>query len=418
MATETKTLKGLKIFEAGVYPQGNFTEEDVALIAKNYNPSIHEAPNYVDHPDEKGNRPFNGLAFGWIERVYAKGKELFADIKQVPQQFMDWVESGQVKKRSVEIYPDFQGKGPYLRALAWPMIPQVKGMPDPAKGVNFAGQQDEVYVIDFEEATYQPGDLQQAVEVSELTQKMRDALFKFSDMAHGIITNSDTLSGKRASIQKLIDELKQLDIFKESSNMSEPDKNKPVEQPKTFSEADVQTIVNKAVADATSKLTETLTSKFGELKNGIELELQKKQIETDVRSFCDQMVTAKKLSPGERATEEATLVSLKFSELGQKPVEGQKPVSEQRMDAIRNRSEATYLFSEIDKGTAQTDRTAKAREIASQAVATFNEHNMSRHTDLGAFKAQMFRDQGLSEIEIASLPDDVFSKAERAQAGF
>ncbi len=128
--TDTVELKDIPVFTTGEYPQGTFNLDDLQALADSYDPAFHEAPSYLAHEDETQKRPGGNLAFGWIKKLYVRGQTLFADFADVPRLFADLVLAGRIKKRSVEIYPDLNGKGPYLRAVAWPMIPQVKALAD------------------------------------------------------------------------------------------------------------------------------------------------------------------------------------------------------------------------------------------------------------------------------------------------
>ncbi len=127
---DTVELKNIPIFEAGSYPQGDFDVEALQSLADNYDPAFHEAPNYLAHDDPAESRPAGNLAFGWIKKLYVRGQTLFADLTNVPRQFAELLLAGRIKKRSIELYRDLAGKGAYLRALAWPMIPQVKALAD------------------------------------------------------------------------------------------------------------------------------------------------------------------------------------------------------------------------------------------------------------------------------------------------
>ncbi len=120
-------LKAVPIFRAGSYPQGQFDETFVQGLADRYDPAFHEAPNVLAHTE--GEQP-SSLAFGWVRRLFVKGQTLFADFVNVPRAFAELVLAGRIKKRSVEIYDDLAGRGPYLRAVAWPPVPQVKGLAD------------------------------------------------------------------------------------------------------------------------------------------------------------------------------------------------------------------------------------------------------------------------------------------------
>lgn len=128
--TDTVVLHGVPIFRAGDYPQGRYDTDTLEHIAASYDPAVHEAPNYLSHPDGHGTRDGRGLAFGWISRLWVHGDQLFADMADVPRAFAELLLAGRIKKRSVELYGDLDGRGPYLRAVAWPAIPQVKALAD------------------------------------------------------------------------------------------------------------------------------------------------------------------------------------------------------------------------------------------------------------------------------------------------
>jgi hypothetical protein len=46
-------MKFFEVFKAGKYPQGDFSEDDVETLAKNYEPEFCEAPITLDH-EQKG----------------------------------------------------------------------------------------------------------------------------------------------------------------------------------------------------------------------------------------------------------------------------------------------------------------------------------------------------------------------------
>ena len=107
-----------------------WTEADLDALVASYDPALHEAPNVIGHAQERAS---NDPAYGWVESLFKRDGYLWARLKQVPQEFKEWVEQGFWKKRSVEIYTNFQGSGQkYLRALAWlgAQPPAVMGMPD------------------------------------------------------------------------------------------------------------------------------------------------------------------------------------------------------------------------------------------------------------------------------------------------
>lgn len=134
-ATDVVELKAVAVFRCGVYPQGEFDQRFIEAVAENYDPTFHEAPNILVHSDEASGETSKDemaspLAFGWVKRLFVKGQTLFADFASVPRRFAELVLAGRVKKRSVELYADLSGRGPYLRAVAWPLVPEVKSLAD------------------------------------------------------------------------------------------------------------------------------------------------------------------------------------------------------------------------------------------------------------------------------------------------
>ena len=120
-------VTNLPIFRAGDYgDKGKYSADDLTAIARDYEPSYHEAPVTTDHRQE-------GPAYGWVKHLRAVGETLHADV-DVADEFAAEVRRGAFKKRSVELYRQFEKTGrPYLRALTFlgACPPHVKGMADP-----------------------------------------------------------------------------------------------------------------------------------------------------------------------------------------------------------------------------------------------------------------------------------------------
>ena len=118
--------KWFAIFKTGKHTDssGNtkdWTEADLDKIIENYDINKHEAPIVIGHP--KNNSP----AFGWVEKLKRDGDILYALPKQLANEFVEMVNKGLFKKRSISLYPDgtlrhvgFLGAQP----------PAVKGLPD------------------------------------------------------------------------------------------------------------------------------------------------------------------------------------------------------------------------------------------------------------------------------------------------
>jgi len=114
----------VEIWEAGEYPQGTFTEKDIDQIVANFDAGYHEPPVTLDHI--KG-----GPAYGWVEKIWRNGSKLMAKFKQVSNELKTWVKEGKYKKKSIELWDDFEGTGKLvLKAVTWlgATPPQVKGL--------------------------------------------------------------------------------------------------------------------------------------------------------------------------------------------------------------------------------------------------------------------------------------------------
>jgi hypothetical protein len=124
----------------------NFTFADLQKMADNYDPAFHEAAGNIDHD-------VSGPAFGHVKSVrftpeYATdGKEIIGGsfvanvIDDIPDDFYAELKAKRWTGRSVEvdpvIYPNLQGRGPYLKGFAWlgAKAPAVKGL----KPISLAG---------------------------------------------------------------------------------------------------------------------------------------------------------------------------------------------------------------------------------------------------------------------------------------
>jgi len=198
-----------------------WTVADIDEVISTYNPAVHEAPSVIGHDEQRRSKD---PAYGWVERLYRQGDVLWAHLKQVPAEFKAWAEAGRWKKRSAEIYTDFQGTGrKYLRAIAWlgAQPPAVKGLPD----VAFAEDGGPFDMVEFAEG--REGKLRQAWEALKdlfedaagpIEQQIgrEDALMMFDrirqiagDELYHLVYSSDEMDPeeKRGTIRTLFDEL-------------------------------------------------------------------------------------------------------------------------------------------------------------------------------------------------------------------
>lgn len=122
----------------------DFSEADLAAMARAYDPTLHEAPICVGHP--RDNLP----AYGWLSRFTASKGNLYAEPREVDPEFAELVRAGRFKKVSLALYAPDSPRNPkpgvyYPRHLA--MLgaepPAVKGL----KPVEFADAADERLVF-------------------------------------------------------------------------------------------------------------------------------------------------------------------------------------------------------------------------------------------------------------------------------
>ncbi len=94
-------------------------------VVSNYDSAYHEAKFIPGHAD--------GTAAGKFKSLRTDGTYLYGNLTQVPiERAADFTEFGPHNKRSMEIYPNLDGKGAYLRNAAYLSgePPAIKGMPD------------------------------------------------------------------------------------------------------------------------------------------------------------------------------------------------------------------------------------------------------------------------------------------------
>jgi hypothetical protein len=126
VSTEELENIDVEIFKVGRYPQGEVTEADLEEMAAAYDPAVHEAPVTLDHAR-------CGPALGWVAGLKRVGDRLVATLRGVSERLRELVRSGAYRKRSAEIYLDFNGGGrKYLRAVTFlgAGVPEVKGLAD------------------------------------------------------------------------------------------------------------------------------------------------------------------------------------------------------------------------------------------------------------------------------------------------
>lgn len=197
-------MKWFAIFKAGKHTDsaGNekeWTEADLDKIVESYDPSKHEAPIVIGHP--KSNAP----AFGWVEKLKRVGDTLYALPKQLANEFVEMVNKGLFKKRSISLYPDgtlrhvgFLGAQP----------PAVKGLPDVSfnendKSINYESEQGE----DFTER-------ESIEELQSKINQLQEQLWKYRELDSKIKNYEDTAK----QLETIMNEKKSLESKLEEMN--------------------------------------------------------------------------------------------------------------------------------------------------------------------------------------------------------
>lgn len=144
-------MKKIPAFRAGTHTDMNgkqltFNREHLIATANAYNPSSHEAPIVIGHPQT------DTPAYGWIERFEVVGDELIAFPVQVEPVFGEMVDAGRFKKISMSFYepnnPANPKKGvwyPKHVGFLGAMPPAIKGL----KPIEFSENDGAIFTAEF-----------------------------------------------------------------------------------------------------------------------------------------------------------------------------------------------------------------------------------------------------------------------------
>jgi hypothetical protein len=135
------------VLRPGVFNAGNgvtvaLGEAELRRIADNFDPAYLLPTLNIDHDA-------SGPALGRVTGLRFDGEYLRADIRVSDAGLAERIENGEFPSRSAEIYPNLDGRGPALRAVALlgALPPAVKGLPpmrrdtepDPAREARTCG---------------------------------------------------------------------------------------------------------------------------------------------------------------------------------------------------------------------------------------------------------------------------------------
>ncbi|KAE9641961.1 phage protease [Pseudomonas sp. PB106] len=127
-------MNPLHIFKPGLHTAScgttlNFTDSDLTATVAAYNPSLHEAPLVIGHPQH------DAPAAGWVKTLAATPEGLIATPQQIDPTFAESIANGSYKKVSASFYHPTAPNNPvpgvyYLRHVGFlgAQPPAVKGL--------------------------------------------------------------------------------------------------------------------------------------------------------------------------------------------------------------------------------------------------------------------------------------------------
>jgi len=131
-------LLGRHIFKTGTWNGIKFTEKDLDDIVNNFATlkDVHNVPLKFGH-NTKQPLTDGQPALGWIDRVYRKGEDLYADFSNVPTIVMDAINSKKYRTTSIEVIKNAKHNGKKIKswildavALLGADQPAVSGLQD------------------------------------------------------------------------------------------------------------------------------------------------------------------------------------------------------------------------------------------------------------------------------------------------
>lgn len=127
-------MQPIHIFKAGKQTASSgvtieFSEADVLATAEAYDPSLHEAPIVIGHPEQED------PAYGWISHLAAQAGSLYATPSQLNADFAEMVKAGAYKKVSASFYPPEHPNNPTPGVYALRHVGFLGAQPPAVKGL-------------------------------------------------------------------------------------------------------------------------------------------------------------------------------------------------------------------------------------------------------------------------------------------
>jgi hypothetical protein len=295
---ETAEMKNVEILETGTWNNLKVTESDLDEMVKHFQDKVLEPYLNLDHDDkytDRVKRALSVVSLGFVSQLRREGKKLIANFTQVPRKVAELIDSGMLKKRSVEFFPrGFKVNGStfnnVLKAVSFfgADIPAVNSLSNDfevllkseAFAVNFSDE------TESEKILFTKTNGGKSMETIEISKKEHDELISFktsasSDMAtlqkekEDLNVKLKAAEDKNAELEKLqkeIEEQKKADLQTEAEEFVAKIIKDGKLLPK-FKDDKITDYISKAGDDARLKLfKEDLESRdkvinLGELKD-------------------------------------------------------------------------------------------------------------------------------------------------------
>jgi len=201
-------LKGRHIFKVGTWNGITFTKSDLDSIVNNFAMlrNIHHVPLKFGH---NKNQPMTDgqPAIGWIDNVYRKGQDLFADFSDVPKIVMDAIGRKRYRTTSIEARKGAKLDGKEISSWFLDAVsllgadqPAVSGLESLADlSLARASFEDSKLVVFSEAGNFNPLEKENDMDKAELKAAMDEALSPLKERISAVETENAALTASNKS---------------------------------------------------------------------------------------------------------------------------------------------------------------------------------------------------------------------------
>lgn len=107
LKVENIEMKNVEVLQSGTWNNINVTEKDLDEMVNNFNNGVIEPYLNLDHDDkftDNVKKALSVVSLGFVSQLRREGKKLIANFKEVPRKVAELIDSGMLKKRSVEFF--------------------------------------------------------------------------------------------------------------------------------------------------------------------------------------------------------------------------------------------------------------------------------------------------------------------------